>query len=161
MLATLWRFRGLVVVIGIAVFVAIAVFDTSKSVERLEPGDCFDEPSAPVFNEVDPVSCDEAHDYEVFAIIEITPSLTGAASASDLDAYPGNDAVYEGAAVGCLDHFEDYVGAAWEESLVWLNAFTPTQEGWENGDRTGICVLYQGSEQSVDKTTGSLRGSGR
>ncbi len=160
-LATLWRFRGLAVVIGIAVFIAIAVFDSSKSVERLAPGDCFDEPSALVFNEVEPVSCDEAHDYEVFAIIEITPSSTGIASALGLDVYPGDQAIYEGGAFGCLEHFEDYVGAAWEDSQVWLNVFTPTQEGWENGDRTGICVLYQGSEQSVDKTTGSLRGSGR
>jgi hypothetical protein len=157
LLATLWRFRGLAVVIGIAVFVAIAILDSSKSVDRLEPGDCFDEPSAAVFNEVDPVSCDEAHDYEVFAIIDITPSFTSVG----LDVYPGDQAIYEGGAVGCLGEFEAYVGATWEESQVWLNVFTPTQEGWENGDRTGICVLYQGSEQSVDKTTGSLRGSGR
>jgi hypothetical protein len=161
-LATLWRFRGLAVVIGIAVFIAISVLDTSKSVDRLEPGDCFDEPTALVFNEVDPVSCDEPHDYEVFALIEVTPATSsGIVPDLGLDVYPGDQAVYEGGALGCLDRFEDYVGSIWEESQIWLNVFTPTQEGWEDGDRTGICVLYQGSEQSVDKTTGSLRGSGR
>ncbi len=152
-------FGGLAILVVVGFFAFFSFVDHSKSVDRLEPGDCFDEPSDLVFTEVDPIDCGESHDYEVFAIVDIAPS--GAVELDGLGLYPGNEAVYQGAVLGCVEEFETYVGATWEESAVWLNVFTPTEQGWEGGDRTGICVLYQGSQETVAKTTGSLRGSGR
>ncbi len=156
LLSTLWRFSGLAILAVVGIIALVSFLDSSKSVDRIEVGECLDEPSGETFEKVDIIDCDEPHDYEVFAKVTIVPTTVTVLP----DMYPGFETVYEAAGYACLDEFETYVGTAWDDSLVWLDVFTPTEEGWEDGDRTGICVLYQGDYESIVKTTGSLRGSG-
>lgn len=92
------------------------------------------------------VDCSDEHDAQVVVTFE----------ARDGD-YP-DDAEWEQIVVdGCLGGFEDFVGVPYEESQLELQDLTPSQDGWDAGDREVICVafLVDGSQ-----TTESFEGSG-
>ena len=79
-------------------------------------------------------------------------------------AYPGDSAVSAAAFDACLDEFERFVGVPWDSSVLGMDAFTPTFEGWnEAGDRIINCVAFSLNDDLNDivKSTTSLRNAGR
>ena len=112
------------------------------------------------FSTIDPITCTEPHDLEVYAILD----MTNQSSQFSLTApYPGDMALYEAALDACLDPFARYVGSEYEFSTLWIDAFTPTVEGWrEFDDREVQCVLLQLNDDLTDvvKSSRSFRNSG-
>ena len=145
-------------------FALFSFFDSSKTVDEIAVGDCLDTPEDDVFDvffEIDPINCTEAHDLEVFAIVDLS---TVSSEFSLAAPYPGDDAVYDAALNACYDRFEGYVGMPYEESVLFMDAFTPTLEGWnEVEDRVANCVLFEvnASQTEIVKSTQSLRNAGR
>lgn len=97
-------------------------------------------------SEITTISCEAAHDLEVYHTFDLTGGD-----------YPGDEAVAESADLGCYDAFEDYVGAPFEESELYYVFIHPIETSWNSAkDREVICLLH-----SDEPVTGSLRGSGR
>lgn len=119
-------------------------------------GMCLDMPESDVFYSLPEIPCTEPHDLEIFAIDWLPNSSTAS--------YPGDDAVYSDAFDLCIESFESYVGVPYEESELFLDAFTPTWGSWEQQqDREVICVLFHVDETATsivktDQLAGGLRG---
>ncbi|MGB9357162.1 MAG: septum formation family protein [Acidimicrobiia bacterium] len=112
-------------------FVA-AQLDGSEPIDQLSIGDCFDPGSAAEVYTVPVVNCDELHEAELFGKVEI--DALGAE-------FPGDDVIYEWVNARCEDQFFAYVGEEYAESRYWIEVFTPTANGWDDGDRTGLCTV--------------------
>jgi len=151
----------ILVVLGVVGVGLFSFFDSSKTVDDIAVGDCLNMPEEDIFSTIDPIDCTEPHDLEVFALIDLSaigPEFSSIAS------YPGDDAVYENAFNQCWDEFEVYVGVPYEESVLYLDAFTPTLEGWEErGDRIANCVLFEvnADASEIIKSNRSLRNANR
>ncbi|MDJ0664073.1 MAG: septum formation family protein [Acidimicrobiia bacterium] len=151
----------ILVVLAVVGFGLFSFFDTSKTVDDIAVGDCLNIPDEDIFSTIDPLDCNEPHDLEVFALIDlsvVSPEYSSIAS------YPGDDAVYEAAFNECWDEFELYVGVPYEESVLYLDVFTPTLEGWdERGDRIANCVLYEVNADATQliQSNRSLRNANR
>lgn len=148
---------GLVVVIAIGGWWFGAKRDDSGTitgsgdlqVADLRIGDCFDLQEATA-TEVDKVTarpCADAHEFELFHDGTV-----------DVDAYPGDDAFEAWVVNECLPAFAPYVGVAYEASLLEFSYFTPSEDGWDQGDHSVQCVLYDPNESDL---TNSLRGAAR
>jgi len=112
------------------------------SVFRVREGDCFDDPEGEEVREVEVIPCDEPHDNEVYALVEL----------DDDDDFPGEDQVAEEAQELCFEAFEDYVGIPYEESVFLSLQLTPSEEGWADGDREAVCVLYDADQDKLDES---------
>ena len=123
------------------------------TVDDLRVGDCFNaaevtDTEETEISDVEGVPCDEPHSFEVFAVADYSG-----------DEYPGTDPQFEAAfAEVCIPPFEDYVGIPYADSTLWASAITPTQEGWNDGDREFICHLH---EEDATEVTESQRGAAR
>lgn len=110
-------------------------------------GDCVNEHDEGEFSEAPTISCSEPHDFEVYHAEDI--QQTGL--------YPGSDEVTESATEICYDAFSGFVGTSYEDSVLDVTFWFPTEEGWnEGGDREVLCLIYDPAGQS----TGTLEGSG-
>lgn len=140
-LRKIWRLRGIIIILVIAGIALFSFLDKTKNVDDIAVGDCFNWPEDDVFFEIDPISCNATHDIEVYANID----LAGVDSSYSTAAiYPGDQVVYEAALNACLGQFEPYVGMPYEDSVLYIDAFTPTEKGWnEVDDRVVNCVLFQ------------------
>jgi hypothetical protein len=114
----------------------------ASSVFHLQTGECFHSPAGTTagrtvqVNDVSPVSCTDAHDGEVFAVLT-HPAGTGAA-------YPGDDALADFAAAECLQRFPTYTGAAYDDSDLDVASVRPDRQSWgDKHDREVACVLYK------------------
>ena len=58
---------------------------------------------------------------------------------------------------GCIDRFEEYVGAPYARTELFATWLLPTDRSWGAGDREVVCVLFAQEEQ----LEGSMRGSQR
>jgi hypothetical protein len=135
--------------VGAAIFVA-GLFDDSTAVEDVGVGTCLNDPGGEVVTDVDPISCDEPHEFEMIGSVKIPG-----------ESFPG-DETFDLALERCVPLFEDYVGIAYADSIWWLNAFTPTEEGWDQGDRVANCLVFQfDADRNILPVTGSARGAGR
>ena len=123
------------------------------TVTDLRVGDCF---NAAEFNEeddvevdgVDGVPCSEPHAFEVYAVADYNGS-----------AYPATDDMFNSAFFEvCVPPFAAYVGVPYESSELWASAITPTESGWNAGDREFICHLH---EEDASMVSGSQRGTNR
>ena len=115
----------------------------------LRVGDCYDDQmfSADEVSDVPGKPCDEPHDNEVFALFDLQESE-----------YPGAERTLELADEGCLERFESYVGATYEESVLMITNLVPSKGSWQQiNDREVICVAYH---MELEKLTGSVRQSG-
>ena len=133
---------------AVLVVVALVASACSADVLKLDVGTCFDDPDT--FEQVEDVpvvNCEDPHDNEVFANVD----LTG-------DDYPGQDQVENRATQICYDRFSDYVGISYEASMYDIGWLFPTQETWAAGDREVICFAY---DLTLEKITGSLNGIGQ
>jgi hypothetical protein len=83
--------------------------------------------------QISPVSCDEPHEAEVYAVLQL-PDPPGGEIPQDI--FVRSDQL-------CRDgYFEDYVGVAPERSAFSTSALAPTAESWERGGRKVICELF-------------------
>lgn len=122
---------------------------SDQSVFELAVGTCFNDPgSAEEIQAVVAVPCEEAHDNEVFALVNHP--------AGDEAPFPGREALSALGDEQCQGQlFEDYVGMAYPDSRYHATQLTPTEGSWAQGDREIVCLLYDPEVQ----ITGSARGS--
>lgn len=126
---------------------------TPMSVAALEPGLCIVWLPPGESAAVDTVPCTEAHQYEVFAVVDIAP-----ASAE----YTGPEEIYDLGFEACFAEFSDYVGEDYADSPWHISLIPPTEAQWvEGGDRAAPCLLYQPGPEGGVYTEGTARGSGR
>lgn len=126
-----------------------AVFDLSV-------GDCVDDPIEAQSDDlveveaVEDVPCDEPHEAEVYALVDLP--------GTDSAVFPGEDSIAQQADQECLARFEEYVGTTYEQSTLAYSYYMPTAQSWDAGDREVACLVadYEG-----ELITGSVRGSGR
>lgn len=125
------------------------------SVYDLRTGDCFDDPTT--FTEeivevesIDSVPCDQLHDAEVYAVVDLPQDADAA--------FPGDDQVAMAADETCLDRFEAYVGTTYEDSTLDINYYLPIASSWAEGDRMITCLLI---DVDGEQLSGSMKGSGR
>lgn len=124
---------------------------TSTSVFDLREGTCFNDPitqDEDLVEELAVVSCDTAHDNEVFAIVDHPDGVNAA--------FPGQEAISEFADQQCEAVYYSYVGTAYADSLFLYSTYYPSAESWSDGDREVICYLYH---PDLEKLTGSKKGS--
>jgi hypothetical protein len=118
------------------------------SLDGLRPGDCFSAGEETEISDVDGVRCTDSHAYEVFAVADY-----------EADVYPStreqSDAAF---GATCLQPFEEYVGIPYRESELYASMITPSEEGWNGGDREFICYLHQPDEAPM---TSSMEGAAR
>ncbi len=152
-----WPVRGrLVVAAGLLL---AACGPGEGSVFALEEGTCFDDPEETQgILEVEVVPCDEPHDNEVFATLQLTdPGDLGAVNADDTSAdpnaeegdgedldevaYPGGAAV-EGAALDrCTTAFPEPVAERYRDTDLVIGVLTPSEASWQDGDREVVCFV--------------------
>lgn len=99
----------------------------------LAVGDCFDVPTT-VGETIDDVQhrpCDENHTGEVMFVGD-----------HDAAAYPGDDGFDPFVQDRCIPAFNAYTGLVFEnEPALGIGYFTPTAEGWDDGDKKIICYI--------------------
>ncbi len=96
-----------------------------------EAGECTDDSLTGSIGDIETVDCDEPHQAEAFAQFDI-----------DGDDFPGTEEIQTEGAEGCQgDRFEEYVGVPYPESIFLANGIVPSEESWDAGDRTVICVI--------------------
>jgi hypothetical protein len=147
--ASPWRI--VLIVGGLAVFLVVTLWAVRNNIAAgdLAVGTCFDLPSqSGDFSTVARHDCNDAHDAEVFHVVEFTEPTYPVTSLRR------NSFVDE----QCFPVFATYVGKG-IDAVETLNIgyFFPTSDGWDSGDRTFTCyaVRVDGS-----KLTKSLKGSG-
>jgi len=112
----------------------------------LQVGDCIlDAATTTTINTIATVPCDEPHDSEIYASIEV-----------DGSSFPGSDALSAEAEASCRAAFDDFVGIAWADSKYLFTTFIPTEGSWAEGDREILCTIYD----DAGRTTGSLKNIG-
>lgn len=114
------------------------------SVADLAVGDCFDVGGGDEVSQVDAAPCSEAHQYELFHV----------ATWRDGDGFPSQDAMDDFVVNECGPAFSAYLGAGTATAALDVIFFTPTEDGWEDGDRVFQCAVYDTTNAEL---TGSLR----
>lgn len=109
-----------------------SVLDGRESIEDVAVGDCFDSGDATEIYTVPIIDCSELHSSELYAKVTI--------DTFDGD-YPGDDPLYSWVNARCEEQFPAYVGEPYEDSRYWIEVFLPTEGGWDEGDRTGLCTV--------------------
>ncbi|MBW3665070.1 MAG: septum formation family protein [Actinobacteria bacterium] len=119
-------------------------------VTDLQVGDCFDSTIDETVGEtvevqgVDAIPCGEPHRNQVYAIRELPDGADAP--------FPGDDAAFESSGLLCLETFEDFVGLAYEESVLDISVVYPSADTWGTGDREVVCAVYD----PAGPVTGSL-----
>jgi hypothetical protein len=104
------------------------------SVFDLVPGDCLllDESLEPANETLPVVPCEEPHEGEVYALVEI----------DDIDVYPGERELSDRAELECLAEFSGYVGVDLADSVLFFTYMIPSIRGWQDdADRTVVCIV--------------------
>lgn len=116
---------------SIALFAGLGLVACTQA-PSADVGDCLNSESLTEGDEVTSlptVSCDEAHDAEVFFSYDLEEGD-----------FPGLEAITESAEERCVAAFSDYVGIDYEESELWANFIYPQEEVWEKADdREVLC----------------------
>jgi hypothetical protein len=115
-------------------------------------GDCLDmsamRPEAEEFTSLPIVPCSKPHTGEVYAELTLSDD-------DYPDEFPGAKAIASVADEFCLEEFEPFVGATYEDSVLDYWQFWPTKLSWAEGDRVLQCVV-----ESAEPVTGTLEGAG-
>ena len=119
-------------------------------------GDCFDYAAVASATEISSVStipCAEPHDAEIFAETNLTEEQFEA----DLElANSGDMETPSFADEFCYQQFSTFVGTSYEESTLDYTLFSPSEEGWAQGDDVVQCILVHPD----GGFTGSMKDSG-
>jgi hypothetical protein len=121
--------------------------DEPETLLGLEVGDCFDEPDTDEIIDVEVVACEEPHDAEVFALLDL----------DDLPDEIDEQELFDTAEERCVDRFDGYVGTDYLSSRLHVLALVPTEEAWLAGDRNAACYVVDGEGEPL---TGSVEGTG-
>ena len=141
---------GAIVVAAAGALLVAGLLDRATPADSLRPGDCLLDPGVDQVVDVDRVDCDTPHEFEVIG----TVTLTGAG-------FPGVEQLTADARAACEPTFAGYVGEPYDTSPWFINVFTPTAEGWADGERTATCLVFQFDDAlEVRSVTGSAAGSG-
>ena len=128
----------------------------SLQVTDLLVGDCFTlpDPDAAEVDEVDAKPCTETHEYELFHEGDVAG-----------DEYPSDAAFDAFLTEQCIPAFNSYVGLDYEVSVLDFIYFTPTGEGWDDGDHSVQCAAFDPHDTDPngppDPLTSSLRNAAR
>ncbi|HEX3265952.1 MAG TPA: septum formation family protein [Candidatus Limnocylindrales bacterium] len=139
-------------IVGAIVLALVAVgayyISQNQSADDLVVGQCFDEPNTSVdITTVVKHACTDAHDAEVFDVVEY----------SEGDTYPISSSVDSFIEEQCIPAFETYVGVAYADSADYsLGYFYPDATGWSKGDRTFTCYI---TREDDAKLTQSVKGA--
>lgn len=118
-----------------------------ESAFSMKVGDCWNDVVGNEVTDVPLVPCSEPHDNEVYAEFTLPDGE-----------FPGDEVVEAAAFDGCYDRFADYVGLAYEESILDIYPLWPTEGSWDElGDRVITCSLWDTEAQ----LTGSAKDSQR
>lgn len=145
-----WIFGGI-----IAVVLFGQCFTGGTDLDSLEIGDCFEDPGIDIeVSRVDTLDCNTLHDFELYATIDLGP---------DSRVFPGQNALFEEIGDQCIDRFNSYVGHDYWDSDYDFVSFTPVESGWDAGDRTGMCAVYEFDPLTFEpvQSIGTARNSGR
>jgi len=118
----------------------------------LAVGDCFDNTEANAdadeVTSVPKIDCEKKHDFEAYSAVLM-----------DQDEYPGVADTESQADALCLDGFERFLGAPYDEAVAYdFTYFYPSTESWKLGDREILCMIYAIDENNdIEKVTGTLR----
>lgn len=134
-------------VVGIVLVVGFLLSQGQRDLQNLAPGDCFDAADAETITEIDAGPCTEPHEYEAFHVTTVSG-----------DTFPSRAQLEETFTAECLPAFETYVGVPYQDSEIYAEMITPSEESWADGDRTVVCILY---EPENTQLTASLRNANR
>ena len=123
-------------------------------VYEIAVGDCFNDDQeffsdeVAEFNAVAGVPCDEPHDNEVYATVDL-----------DLHTFPGDEQMTTLAFDACVARFDAFVGRDYQSSMYDVFPIYPTEASWnQDDDREVICALY---DVNLKPLVGTARKSGR
>lgn len=132
-------------IIGAAIVGQTALQGESVDASDLSVGDCIVVPEAQEFSELDQTACDAPHTGEVFFV--------GDHPAGGDAVYPSDDEFFDWTVGTCEPLFEAYTGSAYaEQEPLDYGWFTPTGDGWSEGDREVICYLGLASGSATDRS---------
>ncbi len=99
-------------------------------VGRLSTGHCLGElPDDGAVGRVDVVPCGDPHAAQVISEFRFAPDAV----------WPGQEAANERVAIGCE------LSEAEQEAGLVVVTWAPTEDSWDDGDRTGLCVAHRGA----------------
>ena len=147
-----------VALIAVALAGLLVRSDEPWGTSTITDGDCFAEFSAfeaepgvqTTIGPVNPADCAAPHALEAYYV--------GTAYVGLGEEYPLLDVLDDVAITECEKRFESFVDAEWQTSELDFWWLTPSQEGWEQGDRELICLV---GDYEKALTSGSLVGAGR
>jgi hypothetical protein len=149
-----WWIPALVVVLAVGYFANARRSDDGSleaagtlAVDEMRAGDCFNAGEEESISDVDGTPCTEAHEYQVFAV--------GNHEAASYPSDPELETVFTSV---CEAPFQAFVGMPYEDSELYANMITPSEESWADGDRSFICFLYDPNDSTL---TASMEGAGR
>jgi hypothetical protein len=118
-------------------------------VADLRVGDCFDLKDADeeTIDDVTARPCGEAHEFELM--------YRGGVSS---DGYPSEAAFQAWLQDNCLPAFAEYVGVSFPESTLDIFWFQPTEDGWDAGDHSVQCAIYDPADAQL---TSAVRNAAR
>lgn len=121
----------------------------SVSVFHLKPGDCIVPPTdvKAELSTVKVVSCRQPHTQEVYALVSDRAG----------DNYPGTKQLETFANGNCLQHYEGYVGVAYQHSSLFFTYLLPSVRSWAADDRTVVCVITTTGQRLTSSVKGSKR----
>ncbi len=73
------------------------------------------------------------------------------------DTYPTVDAFTSYVDSTCVPAFETYVGKAYRDSTLEITWLYPGSDGWNAGDRTVECSVYDPNDSRLTSSLGSTR----
>ncbi len=118
-----------------------------QSVFDIAVGQCINLPDGQEVTNVETVDCAQPHQAEAYHTFDVADGE-----------FPGQTAIADQADTNCEAAFEGYVGVSFQDSELFFQTLTPTQESWAQGDREVVCLLVTGDGTDL---TGSQRDSNR
>jgi hypothetical protein len=116
-----------------------------ESVFEIAVGDCLtDQGTGTEVSDVPVVPCTQPHSSEVFHTYQVPG-----------DTFPGD--FTQTAEEQCKPAFQEFVGMAYEQSVLDVTTLEPSVETWADGDRELVCIIVD----PAGNVTGSLRGANR
>ena len=114
---------------------------------NIRAGDCFNMPDGVEVESVAAAPCTEPHDSQAFRLFDIT----------GFDALPTATEMEDIVIDGCLgDYFTNFVGVPYQESVLELTWFEPTEDTWSKlDDREIVCIVTNRAEVMTSDAEGS------
>lgn len=119
---------------GAAAILALAVLTGCSGAAEAEVGECVDvEVDGADVTGFDTKDCGESHEAEVFHKFDL-----------DGDTLPSDDQIFTRVEEECVPAFEEYTGRDfWSDEELDLTMITPSQDTWDDDDRTVTCLAVR------------------